>query len=40
VHPPDVGAQQEKTSLSGVIELPIRFDERSDYTNYLLEKYK
>lgn len=27
-------------SLSGVIQLPIGFDERSDYTNYLLEKYK
>ncbi len=27
-------------SLSGVIELPIGFDVRSDYTNYLLEKYK
>ena len=27
-------------SLSGVIQLPIGFDERSDYTNYLLERYK
>ena len=27
-------------SLSGVIELPIGFDVRGDYTNYLLEKYK
>jgi len=27
-------------SLSGVISLPSDFDYRSDYTDYLLEKYK
>lgn len=27
-------------SLSGVIDLPENFDEKEDYTNYLIDKYK
>jgi hypothetical protein len=27
-------------SLSGVIELPKKYDDRDDYANYLTEKYK
>ena len=27
-------------SLSGVIELPVDFEVRDEYTNYLIEKYK
>lgn len=27
-------------SLSGVIELPQKYDDKNDYANYLTEKYK
>lgn len=27
-------------SLSGVVEVPVDFDYRSDYTDYLLDKYQ
>lgn len=27
-------------SLSGVIEIPLDFDEKADYSEYLIEKYK
>ncbi len=27
-------------SLSGVIELPKKYDDKDDYSNYLTEKYK